>query len=121
MCSCGEASGWITYLAIRAGAGVQEAAEAVVAVAGGRAGRQGEGSAAVVALVRVLPDRVVVTRDLDDGTLLSSIASHGDGDVLGPVGGRSGFVAGGLILSEDTEGGDGGEEEPLESNHVGDE
>lgn len=118
-----EAPHWVgdrsTYLAIRAVAGVQEAAEAVVAVASRGAGGEGEGSPAIVALVRVRHGRGG-TRGLDDSTLLSSVAIHGDGNVLAPVGGRGGFVAGGLILSKDTEGGDGGEEEPLESNHVGD-
>jgi hypothetical protein len=105
------------YLAVRAITGIQETAEAVVAVAVGRARSGVVFAVAFVSPVRVLRGSVVVT-NVDNGSLalFSTIHEIVSGSFV-PVRGSGGIISGGRSLGEHRDGSCGGEEEPLEGNH----
>jgi hypothetical protein len=109
------------YLAIRAITGVQETAEAVIAVAVGLARRAIVFAVAFVAPVRVLRSRTGVgTGNVDKGGVTFSnsvtIDEFGSGSFV-PVGGSGGIITCGRVLGEHRGGSCGSEEEPLEGDH----
>jgi len=118
-----EAEGFLgAVLSVGAIAGIEKGSEAVIAVAVSRTGRERKGSTAMGALVRILQDGSrVVTRGLDDGPLLVWVPLHSVGYVNPPVCRRGGFIDGGRSLGKDRDRGQGGDEEPLEGDHVSDE
>lgn len=112
MCEClGE-----TYLLRRAGAGVEEGSEAVVAVAASPAGRLLVGQRAPVSLVRVHHSVAGV-----DDAPLPGRGPHSVTEVDVPVGSQIRCInLGGRSLSKDGDRGQGRDKKPLESDHVDD-
>lgn len=105
-----------TYRLIGAGAGVEEASVAVVAVARSRAGGFRVGSFAITVDIRVAH---FVARGRNVPLAGRRDAYRGSkADV--PVSSRDGWVAGCRSLSKNRDRGQGRDEKPLESNHVDD-
>lgn len=106
-------------LAVRAFAGVQEAAEAVVAIALGSTSGLGVGSPAVVAEVGVLQQGAL---NVGDGTRLRAVTSNNVGGRAGgslPVLLSLGRVTGRIGLGKHRDSGDSRGEQELDGNHVG--